>query len=103
MANSVLMYDVLGYPPDHPNVVVARKSIDKLLVIKDHEAYCQPCVSPIWDTGLAAHALLETGDAEAQARVTKALKWLEPMQVLDVKGDWTVRRPDGRPRGRALP
>ena len=102
MANSVMMFDALGYPPDHPLRAIARRSVEKLLVVHPHEAYCQPCVSPIWDTGLAAHALLETGDAEAQARVTKALKWLEPMQVLDVKGDWTVRRPDVRPGGWAF-
>ena len=41
------------------------------------EAYLQPCVSPIWDTGLAAHALLETGDDEALQRVAKGLQWLE--------------------------
>jgi squalene-hopene/tetraprenyl-beta-curcumene cyclase len=102
MANSVMMFDALGHPPDEPLRAVARRSIEKLLVVHPHEAYCQPCVSPIWDTGLAAHALLETGDAEAQARVTKALQWLEPMQVLDVKGDWIARRPDVRPGGWAF-
>ena len=25
-------------------------------------SYCQPCVSPVWDTALAAHALMEVGD-----------------------------------------
>jgi squalene-hopene/tetraprenyl-beta-curcumene cyclase len=102
MANSVMMYDVLGYPPDHPQRAIARKSVEKLLVVKPDEAYCQPCVSPIWDTGLAAHALLETGDAEAQARVAMGLKWLEPQQILDVKGDWIVRRPNVRPGGWAF-
>ncbi|HWL31241.1 MAG TPA: squalene--hopene cyclase [Xanthobacteraceae bacterium] len=102
MANSVMMYDALGYPPDHPQRAIARLSIEKLLVVHDHEAYCQPCVSPIWDTGLASHALLETGDAEAQARATEGLKWLEPKQVLDVRGDWIARRPDVRPGGWAF-
>jgi squalene-hopene/tetraprenyl-beta-curcumene cyclase len=102
MANSVMMYDALGYPPDHPQRAIARLSIEKLLVVHDHEAYCQPCVSPVWDTGLASHALLETGDAEAQARATEGLKWLEPKQVLDVRGDWIARRPDVRPGGWAF-
>jgi len=102
MANSVLMYDVLGYPPDHPNVAVARGSIDRLLVVKDEEAYCQPCVSPVWDTGLAAHALLEVGTEQAIAQAGKGLAWLEPLQVLDTKGDWVVRRPDVRPGGWAF-
>jgi squalene-hopene/tetraprenyl-beta-curcumene cyclase len=102
MANSVMMYDALGYPPDDPRRAIARLSIEKLLVVHEHEAYCQPCVSPIWDTGLASHALLETGDAEAQARATEGLKWLEPKQVLDVRGDWIARRPDVRPGGWAF-
>jgi squalene-hopene/tetraprenyl-beta-curcumene cyclase len=102
MANSVMMYDALGYPPDDPRRAIARLSIEKLLVVHEHEAYCQPCVSPIWDTGLASHALLETGDAEAQARATEGLKWLEPKQVLDVSGDWIARRPDVRPGGWAF-
>src|SRR6201999_3024913 len=82
MANSVLMFDALGYPADHPARVTARRAVEKLLVVHTGEAYLQPCVSPIWDTGLASHALLETGDAEALKRVAKGLQWLEPKQVL---------------------
>ena len=65
MANSVMMYDLLGYPPDHPDRAIARLSVEKLLVVKEDEAYCQPCVSPVWDTALVAHALMETKDEQA--------------------------------------
>jgi squalene-hopene/tetraprenyl-beta-curcumene cyclase len=102
MANSVMMYDVLGFAQDHPQRAIARKSIEKLLVVHEHETYCQPCVSPIWDTGLASHALLEVGGEEINAQVKRALDWLKPMQVLDVRGDWTARRPDLRPGGWAF-
>ncbi len=68
MANSVMMYDTLGYAPTHPDRAIARISVEKLLVIKDHEAYCQPCVSPVWDTALVAHALMETKDATRGSR-----------------------------------
>jgi squalene-hopene/tetraprenyl-beta-curcumene cyclase len=102
MANSVMMYDALGFPESHPQRAIARKSVEKLLVVQPHEAYCQPCVSPIWDTGLVTHALLETGDAEAQRSAAKGLAWLEPQQILDVKGDWVARRPDLRPGGWAF-
>jgi squalene-hopene/tetraprenyl-beta-curcumene cyclase len=102
MANSVMMYDVLGYPPEHPDRAIARKSVENLLVIKAGEAYCQPCVSPVWDTGLVAHALLETGDAKAEAAVARALEWLKPLQILDVKGDWAEEKPDVRPGGWAF-
>ncbi|WP_277187508.1 squalene--hopene cyclase [Caballeronia sp. BR00000012568055] len=105
MANSVMMYDVLGYPPEHPNRAIARKSLDKLLIIDeadDGEAYCQPCLSPVWDTSLAAHALLETGMPKARAAVGRGLEWLRPLQILDVRGDWVSRRPNVRPGGWAF-
>src|SRR5712692_8179319 len=97
MANSVMMFDVLGYPQDHPPRATARRSIEKLLVVHEQEAYCQTCVSPIWDTGLACHALLEVGGERAVAQAREGLEWLAPKQVLDVKGDWVARRPDVRP------
>ncbi|WP_250474351.1 squalene--hopene cyclase [Caballeronia sp. GAFFF1] len=105
MANAVMMYDVLGYPPEHPNRAIARKSVDKLLVVDeadDGEAYCQPCLSPVWDTSLAAHALLETGMPKARAAVARGLEWLRPLQILDVRGDWISRRPNVRPGGWAF-
>jgi squalene-hopene/tetraprenyl-beta-curcumene cyclase len=102
MANSVMMYDALGYAPDHPDRAIARKSVENLLVIKDEEAYCQPCVSPVWDTALSCHALLEAKTDAANEAVKKGLDWLKPRQVLDVVGDWADARPDVRPGGWAF-
>jgi squalene-hopene/tetraprenyl-beta-curcumene cyclase len=102
MANSVMMYDALGYPEDHPDRAIARRSIDKLLVIKEHEAYCQPCVSPVWDTALTAHALMEDGGERAKAAARAGLQWLVPRQILDVAGDWADQRPHVRPGGWAF-
>jgi squalene-hopene/tetraprenyl-beta-curcumene cyclase len=102
MANAVLMYDALGYPPDHPNLVTARQAIDGLLVVREDEAYCQPCLSPVWDTALACHALLEAGGEAAERQARRGLDWLLPRQVLDIRGDWAVQRPDVRPGGWAF-
>ncbi len=102
MANSVMMYDAMGFPADHPDRATARNAVERLLVIKDDEAYCQPCVSPVWDTALACHALLESRDADAQAKVGQALDWLRARQVLDVKGDWEEERRGVRPGGWAF-
>jgi squalene-hopene/tetraprenyl-beta-curcumene cyclase len=100
MANAVMMYDALGYAPDHPDRAIARRSIEKLLVIREDEAYCQPCVSPVWDTALVAHALMEVGGEEAS--VARGLDWLKPLQELEVKGDWAELRPHVRPGGWAF-
>jgi squalene-hopene/tetraprenyl-beta-curcumene cyclase len=102
MANAVMMYDALGYPPEHPHRAIARRAIDKLLVIRADEAYCQPCVSPVWDTVLAAHALMEVGAEEAVVAARRGLEWLLPLQELAVKGDWAERRPEVRPGGWAF-
>ncbi|MDE2182000.1 MAG: squalene--hopene cyclase [Alphaproteobacteria bacterium] len=102
MANSVMMFDTMGYPPDHADRATARKSVEKLLVIKDDEAYCQPCVSPVWDTALACHALMEARMPKADAAVARGLEWLKPLQVLEVKGDWEEERRGVRPGGWAF-
>jgi squalene-hopene/tetraprenyl-beta-curcumene cyclase len=102
MMNSVLMFDTLGYPADHSHRAIARLSVEKLLVIGEREAYCQPCLSPVWDTGLVCHALLEAGGERAVAQVNQGLEWLKTKQILDVKGDWAAARPDVRPGGWAF-
>ncbi|MDE2516526.1 MAG: squalene--hopene cyclase [Rhodospirillales bacterium] len=106
IANSVMMFDTLGYAADHPDAAIAWQAVRRLLV--DHEvaagrndpaAYCQPCLSPVWDTALAGHALIEAGEDGAAAR---ACDWLIPRQILDVVGDWGVRRPGLAPGGWAF-
>ncbi|MCW3478596.1 squalene--hopene cyclase [Neisseriaceae bacterium JH1-16] len=102
MANAVMMFEALGVPRTDPAVARARAAIDRLLVMREQEAYCQPCLSPVWDTALACHALLEAGGPHASAAVERGLAWLRPLQVLDVCGDWSVRRPKLRPGGWAF-
>jgi squalene-hopene/tetraprenyl-beta-curcumene cyclase len=102
MANAVMMFDVLGGPANERKAAIARDSVERLLVIKDDEAYCQPCLSPVWDTVLAAQALLEEGTPESTARARQGLDWLLPLQELDVEGDWIARRPGLRPGGWAF-
>ena len=97
MANSVMMFDTLGYPHDHPDAAIAWRSVRKLLVIQPDQAYCQPCLSPVWDTSLAGHAL-----AEAGVSTDTACDWLTPLQITDIVGDWAVRRPGLRPGGWAF-
>lgn len=97
---------LLGFDKNHEYVITARKAIDKLLVINEHDAYCQPCLSPIWDTALAALALQETdkGDhskgkqalehAHTSEALTRAYDWLKSKQLSDEPGDWRISRPN---------
>lgn len=94
MVNAYEAMLLVGMPADHPHVVTARKAIDKLLVIRDHEAYCQPCLSPIWDTGLTALALQEAELDGTHDSMARAFAWLQSKQLSDEPGDWRITCPD---------
>jgi squalene-hopene/tetraprenyl-beta-curcumene cyclase len=102
MANAVMMFDCLGVPRDDPDVVIARGALKKLLWLEPERSFCQPCLSPVWDTGLACLALMEAGGAAAQASVRRGLDWLVSKQELECRGDWSVVRPNLRPGGWAF-
>ena len=102
MANAVMVFDALGYDHDHPHYQIAREAIDKVLVFHGDSGYCQPCLSPVWDTALAAHALLEAGVSGSDDTMLRANDWLRDRQILDVVGDWAAQAPDLRPGGWAF-
>ncbi|MBS0382476.1 MAG: squalene--hopene cyclase [Proteobacteria bacterium] len=93
MVNAYEALALLGYPPEHPARAETRKAIDDLLVVRGDDAWCQPCVSPVWDTGLACLAMQEDPDAPADA-TQRALDWLVARQLRDEPGDWRNYRPD---------
>lgn len=102
MANSVMAMEALGTPKDDPDLLAAKRSIRLLVSKGEGETFIQPCLSPIWDTSLAAHALMEAGEGPASKSVKPACDWLASKQILDVKGDWAVKAPDLRPGGWAF-
>ena len=93
MVNAYEALDHLGYAEDHPDRVTAKKALKKLLVIRDDEAYCQPCVSPVWDTLLAACALHEYRSGNSGESVTSAAKWLIDNQLDEEPADWKQYKP----------
>lgn len=93
MVNAYEAMLLVGLPADHPDVVTARKAIDKLLVVNEHDAYCQPCLSPIWDTSLACLALLEADKSACTENLRMAFDWLKSKQLSDEPGDWRINRP----------
>jgi squalene-hopene/tetraprenyl-beta-curcumene cyclase len=102
MANARMAMHALGWPQDDPRVVMADAALAKLETDRGAALYVQPCLSPVWDTALAANALLEDGGEAARQAAFRALDWLAERQVLDVVGDWAVRRPGVRPGGWAF-
>jgi squalene-hopene/tetraprenyl-beta-curcumene cyclase len=94
MVNAHEALACLGYPPDHPYCVDSKKALENLLVINEKSAYCQPCVSPIWDTALACLALQEEANGTGTEEVLHALDWLKGCQLLDEPGDWCESYPE---------
>jgi len=99
MANAVMAFEALGYPKDDPDLLVAKSAIRNLLHIDDKTGFCQPCLSPIWDTGLVVHSLVEANGSDETGELNRAAEWLAGKQILDVEGDWVERRPGLRPGG----
>ena len=93
MINAYMASGLLGHDPGGALMQQMRKAIDDLLVVGEDTAYCQPCVSPVWDTGLACLALLEEGAESNREEIARALEWLRPLQLLDDPGDWRKSHP----------
>ena len=103
MANALMAFDALGVPLEDERCRSQRRAIDGLLSFSgDGESgYCQPCLSPVWDTCLAAHAVQEAaGDDDADA--ARAHAWLAGRQITAVRGDWIANRGHVEPGGWAF-
>src|SRR5215510_16593076 len=81
---------LLGYPVDHPLRAMERRAIEDLLVVNDDSAYCQPCVSPVWDTAWACIALQQVANERSHKAVKKAFHWLAEKQLLEESQDWQL-------------
>jgi len=85
---------ILGYPEDDPKRKLARQAIDALLIQRGNSMYCQPCVSPIWDTALASQTLIEVEKNTQSTEIENALNWLKEKQLDDEPGDWRIQKPE---------
>ena len=77
----------------------AKRALQKLLVDREpSSAYCQPCVSPVWDTALAALALQEEGDARRDGRCrARARVAAGASSCSTSRGDWQRQSPARSP------
>ncbi len=92
MTNAVLALRALGYPDDHPLIRSQIKEIENLGVETAQSLHYQPCVSPVWDTALAANALVESGMPADHPQLQRAAEWMMNEQIT-VPGDWQAKRP----------
>ena len=103
MVNSVMMFDVLGYPR-RPSA--CRRSRGARSRSSGGQASTRPIASPACrrsgTPALAATRCSRSAATTLSRSVNKGLEWLKPLQILDVNGDWAAARPNVRPGGWAF-
>jgi squalene-hopene/tetraprenyl-beta-curcumene cyclase len=101
MFNALLALHLLGYPKDHPACVKGMEAVDRFMLEKDGRLWMQACISPLWDTAIAANALLDSGLPPDHPALVKAGEWIINKQVVK-RGDWQVKNPGAEPGGWAF-
>jgi squalene-hopene/tetraprenyl-beta-curcumene cyclase len=96
---SLIALHLQGYPLDHPVIRAGLAGLETFTVHDGETTWLEACQSPVWDTALATVALADAGVDRDDAALVRAADWLLDRQVLDVTGDWGVRRPHVRPGG----
>jgi squalene-hopene/tetraprenyl-beta-curcumene cyclase len=93
MANSVMALRCLGYADDAELLREQLGYLEGLLLREpDGALRMQPCLSPVWDTVLSCHALIQSGSHADDAPLQRAATWLLAKQCRQ-PGDWAGRNP----------
>ncbi|TDD42039.1 squalene--hopene cyclase [Saccharopolyspora elongata] len=99
---SLLALHLLGYPLDHPVLRHGLAGLDRFLVREQTPAgpvrRLEACQSPVWDTVLGMQALRDAGVPGDHPSMLRAVDFLLAEEI-QVKGDWSVRRPNLPPGG----
>jgi squalene-hopene/tetraprenyl-beta-curcumene cyclase len=98
MVYVLIVFRALGYPDDDPRVVTAQQHLKDLFIREADHIRVQPCHSPVWDTGIAMHALAEAGLTPDEEHAKKCTTWLLSKECR-LASDWRKNCPDVEPSG----
>jgi squalene-hopene/tetraprenyl-beta-curcumene cyclase len=98
MVYILIVMRAMGYPEDHPHVVNAHAHLKDFYIREGDTIRLQPCVSPVWDTGIALHALAEAGLTPDDEPARRATNWLLAKECR-VASDWQKNCPRVEPSG----
>ncbi|QOV90698.1 squalene--hopene cyclase [Humisphaera borealis] len=87
MVYLLIVFQLLGYPENHPRVVKAHKELRDFFIQDGDEIRIQPCLSPMWDTGIALNALAEAGLSPGDDVARRSTQWLLAKECR-VASDW---------------
>lgn len=99
MLNGVLALVLQGHAVDSDPVRRGLEAIEAFSIDDADGFRVEACQSPVWDTALAAIALLDAGAEPDHAALVAARRWLEARQLTNEWGDWKVYDPRGPPGG----
>ena len=96
MVNALIALKVVNPKKYKNEIIIIKESIDKLIVEKKNEAYCQPCFSPVWDSGWMGLINLENGIQDEDL-----VNWFLKKEI-KIKGDWSFKKNNIQPGGWAF-
>ncbi|MBX3409836.1 MAG: squalene--hopene cyclase [Phycisphaeraceae bacterium] len=98
MVYMLIVMRLWGYADDHPRVVKAHKELRDFYIYEGDTLRVQPCLSPVWDTGIAMHALAEAGLTASDPPAQIAAAWLRSKECRRA-ADWQANCPGVEPSG----
>ena len=98
MVYILIVFKALGYPDDHPRVVAGHKHLHDFFIRDGDRTRIQPCLSPVWDTGIALHGLAESGLTPSHPAAISATQWLLSKEC-KFASDWARNCPNVEPAG----
>jgi squalene-hopene/tetraprenyl-beta-curcumene cyclase len=98
MVYILIVFRCLGYPDTHPLVQRAHEHLREFYIREGNTIRLQPCLSPVWDTGIALHALAEAGLSPQDEPAQRATSWLLSKECR-LASDWQKNCPGTPPGG----
>jgi squalene-hopene/tetraprenyl-beta-curcumene cyclase len=98
MIYTVIVLRCLGIPDDDPQMKLALKQLEDLMIEEEDTIRLQPCFSPVWDTALTLNALADAGFTIDDEPVRRAVDWLLAREVRRA-GDWSLTNLNLPPAG----
>jgi squalene-hopene/tetraprenyl-beta-curcumene cyclase len=98
MVYILIVFRILGYKDSDPRVQLAHRHLRDFYIKEADTIRLQPCLSPVWDTGLALHALAEAKLSPDSEPAKRATQWLLDKEVKFVS-DWGKNVKNPQPGG----
>ncbi len=94
----LIAFRALGYADSDPRIVDGQKHLRDFFIRDGDRIRIQPCLSPVWDTGIALHGLAEAELSSDSEPARAATRWLLSMECRTAS-DWSRNCPNVEPAG----